>query len=42
MNVAIAQDEVKSQPVTKMMSSNLTSYPLVVASSSQLAQCLIM
>ena len=40
MNVDIAQDEVKSQPVTKMMSSNLTSKPPMIASSSQLSQFL--
>jgi hypothetical protein len=39
MNVAIAHAEVKSQPVTKMISSNLTSKPPKVASSSQLSQC---
>ena len=36
--MAIAHEEVKSQPVTKMMSSNLTSKPQKVAYSSQLSQ----
>jgi hypothetical protein len=40
VNAAIAHEEVRSQPVTKMMSSNLTSKPPKSASSSQLSQCL--
>lgn len=39
MNMAIAHEEVKSQPVTKMMSSNLMLKPPMTASSNQLSQC---
>ena len=38
MNMAIAHEEVLSQPVTKMMSSNLMLKPPMTASSNQLSQ----
>jgi hypothetical protein len=40
VNAAIAHEEVRSRPVTKMISSSLTSKPPASAWSSQLSQCL--